>query len=92
MDSRRFREAETAWISLATCKDVAFRIVLRAESTSEGWAAFPEYDQPDTTSETGRLTRKFTARAMTPGENPMEFTLRIDRVVQHVTMLGQIII
>lgn len=70
-------------------KDVAFHIVVRAESPSTAWTALRECCKPDTTSAICRLTLDFNAIAIKPGENPIEFMLRIYRTAQHFAMLGQ---
>lgn len=81
MDPRRFRETETAVRSPMTpCQDVMMEILAKAESRSEAGTVLRKHFQPDTTSETRRLTRKSIAMYMEPSKNPMEFTLRTDRV------------
>lgn len=86
-----FRQAETAWRTLntrTTGVNVAFRVVVRADSPSEAWTNLRRYYQRDTTRGIRRLTRELNRIAMRPGEKHLEFTLPLNRVAQHFTMLG----
>ena len=89
VDPREFREADGAWKSLITTyKGVAFNIMKREESPSEGWRQLTAYYQVEGVREQRCLQKEFGFLKMEPGDYPNKFTLKADRTVAEIQREG----
>ena len=90
IDPLRAKRASDTWLSpITTCKGTALKIVQSTYSPCAAWRELLQRYRACGWKEKSRLMREFKSLKMELGENPKNFTMRVDRVARELQRVGK---
>ena len=89
VDPVRLRNAHAAWMTLINnCRGMALDIVQCSEAPNDAWRNFESHYRAKGTREILRLSHEVNGKTMQPGEDPFQFTMKIDRLAADLHRVG----